>query len=110
MPPIAVICGAGALGRNHSGSQRRLRRALRSKSRAVDWLLQTSQNLSADTNLRFKSVDVFNLEDAFGIEVAKLGSETVAALGNDSDAAPAPVADAEDARDHVLRHWISFPC
>ena len=52
MPPVVVVGGARAFGRDHRRAQRRLRRALRAERRAVVRLLQPLQHLPADADRR----------------------------------------------------------
>src|SRR5579884_626477 len=93
MPAVVIVGCAGALSRNHGRPERRLRRALRAERGTIVGLLQSLEHLAADADRRLLRANALHLENAFRVVIAKLVAQPVSALGDDADAAPAPVAD-----------------
>src|SRR5262249_43959927 len=89
---IAVVCRARSLGRNHGCPQGRFRGAFPPERRAFAGLLQSLQDLAADTNiLRGRAAAcVRKGKTTFGIEVSVFGAQAEPAIRNLADAAPAP--------------------
>src|SRR5205085_8468942 len=106
--PVIVISGASAFGRNHGGAQRCLRRALGAERRALVGFLQSLEDLAADADLRFARADVLHVKDAVRIVISEGVAQLVAALGNDSDTAPASVGDVKDPGDHLPCRYIAL--
>src|ERR1700751_659594 len=71
-------------------------------------LLHPSQYQTADTDLRFLSIDFLNLENSFCVMIPKFVAELVTARRDRTHAAPFAIADFEDLIYQVLRHQISF--
>src|ERR1700733_13586549 len=96
MPPVRVVCGAGALGRYHSRPERTLRCTQGAERRTVVRLADATQDLAADTNLRFEGGDLCYFEQLFRILPGKVLPQTKAAQRNVADAAPLAIAHFED--------------
>ena len=71
-------------------------------------LLDAFQNLTADANRRLFGVDLFHMEESFGIVLAIFPAEFVAALRNPSHAAPLAVRDFKDAVYQLAGGDITF--
>src|SRR5579885_445869 len=106
---VVVIGGAGPLGRNHGGAQRRLGRALFRERRAVVRLLHALQHQPADARLRLLGPDAFHFEPPPRVELLKLRPQPVAALRDHADAPPRPVAGLEHLEHPALRLRVAFP-
>jgi len=102
MPAVGVVSSAGALCRDHCGSEWMLWGTLGAKGRAVMWLLDAAENLAADADSGLECGNLGDIEDLFGIVTRELRAQPVAAQRDGSDAAPLAVADFEDLANETL--------
>src|SRR5215831_19768183 len=108
MTPVSVIRCAGALGRNHRRTQRRLRSAQRAKRLAVVRFFNALQDLTADAVGRLLGVDSRHVEPPLRVVLAELLAQPVAASGDGTDAAPLAVTHLEDAERQRLGVPVAF--
>src|SRR5579859_3649317 len=104
---ISKVSRTGAFGRNHGRSQRLLRCAAFSKSRAFGWFFESLQHLCADAFGRLFHAHRGNRRESAGIMRRKLRTQAQAALGNHSDAPPLLVRDLKHSFHHFLRGHVA---
>ena len=72
-PAVAKICGAGAFGRNHTGTDRIVRRTGGTEYFAVPRMFDPAQNRSAFARLMIRKRQSGNLETLLRIEIRETG-------------------------------------
>ena len=83
------------------------RSAFLAEGRALGGLDGSAQHVAGVAQRRLLGVNAGDVEALFGVEVAIVGVETPAALGNDADAAPGAIGDFEDFGEQFLRGAIA---
>src|SRR5581483_580312 len=100
--------GAGALGGDHGGAERVLRRAARAESRAIDRLLHAAQDLAADAlpDALWRHRDVGEALQRIEPRIGRRQAET--ALRNLADAAPGLRSHGEDPAQNLQGRAVAF--
>src|SRR5665213_1241316 len=104
---VAVIGGAGSLGRNHGDAQGMLRRAALAEGSAIGGPLLAAKDQPADAFAGTFLAQSNRAEALLGIEGAVGVRQRQSALGDLTDAAPAPRDDPKDLAHEVLRRLVA---
>src|SRR5947207_6083369 len=83
-------------------------RARFAECRTIMRLFDAFQNQSANTLDRLLGIDLFHVEEAFGVMLAKFPTQLITAFWDGADAAPFAIADLKHLVDQFLSRAIAF--